>query len=82
VPRDVRPRPFEGPDAINDLRTDVYLRGALTRMQLCTPAQTSGAQPVSVADADPLSLEWTKVRRGAQLTNCSGVQTENSCSAF
>lgn len=80
---DERPhKPFESSDALNELRTDVYVRGQLSRPQLCTPANTSGAVATEQTAVDPLSLEWTKVRRGAQLTNCSGVQADSNCSAF
>jgi len=83
LPVDDRPhKPFESSDALNELRTDVYVRGQLSRPQLCTPANTSGAVASEQTAADPLSLEWTKVRRGAQLTNCSGVQADSNCSAF
>lgn len=77
------PRPLEGPEVLGDLRTDVYVHGQLSRPQICTAASTASAGRLLDANgADPLSMEWTKVRRGAQLTNCSGVQAENSCSAF
>lgn len=83
VPPEDRPKlPFESVDALNELRTDVYLHGQFSRPQLCTPTNTAGTPTSDVAEVDPLSLEWTKVRRGAQLTNCSGVQAEGSCSAF
>lgn len=83
LPVDDRPhKPFESSDALNELRTDVYVRGQLSRPQLCTPANTSGAVASEQTAVDPLSLEWTKVRRGAQLTNCSGVQADSNCSAF
>lgn len=77
------PRPFEGPDALSELRTDVYVKGQFGKPQICTPANTSGAATGGAAsDIEPLSQEWTKVRRGAQLTNCSGVQADSNCSAF
>lgn len=83
IPPEDRPKlPFESVDALNELRTDVYLHGQFSRPQLCTPTNTAGTPTSDVAEVDPLSLEWTKVRRGAQLTNCSGVQAEGSCSAF
>ena len=78
----VIPRPFEGPDALNDLRTDVYVHGQLSRPQICTAANTSGGATGPDGGAEPLALEWIKVRRSAQLSNCSGVRTDNSCSAF
>lgn len=74
--------PFESVDALNELRTDVYLHGQFSRPQLCTPANTLAAATAGAGGADPLSLEWTKVRRGAQLSNCSGVQADGNCSAF
>lgn len=78
-----RPKlPFESVDALNELRTDVYLHGQFSRPQLCTPANTLAAASAGSGGADPLSLEWTKVRRGAQLSNCSGVQADGNCSAF
>ncbi|MBI5926809.1 MAG: hypothetical protein HY836_14560 [Aquabacterium sp.] len=77
------PRPFEGPDALSELRTDVYVKGQFGKPQICTPANTSGAATGGASsDIEPLSQEWTKVRRGAQLTNCSGVQADSNCSAF
>lgn len=78
-----RPKlPFESVDALNELRTDVYLHGQFSRPQLCTPANTLAAATTGSGEAEPLSLEWTKVRRGAQLSNCSGVQADGNCSAF
>lgn len=79
----VRPHPvFESTDSLNDLRTDVYLRG-VSKPQVCTPSNTvTGAMSGAEASVDPLALEWSKVRRGAQLTNCSGVRSESNCSAF
>lgn len=74
--------PFEGPDALNDLRTDVYVRGQFSRPQICTPANTSGGAVLGMGEVEPLSQEWTKVRRGAQLTNCSTIQADSNCSAF
>lgn len=83
VPPEDRPKlPFESVDALNELRTDVYLHGQFSRPQLCTPANTLAAATAGAGGADPLSLEWTKVRRGAQLSNCSGVQADGNCSAF
>lgn len=76
------PRPFEGPDALSELRTDVYVKGQFGKPQICTPANTSGAAAGGSSDIEPLSQEWSKVRRGAQLTNCSGVQADSNCSAF
>lgn len=77
------PRPFEGPDALSELRTDVYVKGQFGKAQICTPANTTGAATGGASsDIEPLSQEWTKVRRGAQLTNCSGVQADSNCSAF
>ncbi|MGC4061889.1 MAG: filamentous hemagglutinin N-terminal domain-containing protein [Aquabacterium sp.] len=75
-------RPFDGPDTLNDLRTDVYVHGQLSRPQICTAANTSGSATAIQGGAEPLALEWTKVKRSAQLSNCSGVQTDSSCSAF
>lgn len=83
IPPEDRPNlPFESVDALNELRTDVYLHGQFSRPQLCTPANTLAAATAGAGGADPLSLEWTKVRRGAQLSNCSGVQADGNCSAF
>lgn len=83
IPPDQRPKlPFESVDALNELRTDVYLHGQFSRPQLCTPANTLAATVAGAGQAEPLSLEWTKVRRGAQLSNCSGVQADGNCSAF
>lgn len=83
IPPEDRPKlPFESVDALNELRTDVYLHGQFSRPQLCTPANTLAAATAGAGGADPLSLEWTKVRRGAQLSNCSGVQADGNCSAF
>ncbi|MBI3380517.1 MAG: filamentous hemagglutinin N-terminal domain-containing protein [Aquabacterium sp.] len=83
LPPEDRPKlPFESVDALNELRTDVYLHGQFSRPQLCTPANTLAAATAGAGGADPLSLEWTKVRRGAQLSNCSGVQADGNCSAF
>jgi filamentous hemagglutinin family protein len=76
------PRPFDGPDTLNDLRTDVYVHGQLSRPQICTAANTSGGAVGVQGGAEPLALEWVKVKRSAQLSNCSGVQTDSSCSAF
>lgn len=76
------PRPFDGPDTLNDLRTDVYVHGQLSRPQICTAANTSGSPTGGPGGAEPLALEWVKVKRSAQLSNCSGVQTDSSCSAF
>lgn len=76
------PRPFEGPDALSELRTDVYVKGQFGKPQICTPANTTGAAVGGASDIEPLSQEWSKVRRGAQLTNCSGVQADSNCSAF
>jgi filamentous hemagglutinin family protein len=74
---------FEGTDLMNELRTDVYVHGQLSRPQLCTPANTSGgATPLGDSGADPLAQEWGKVRRGPQLTNCAGLRADSSCSAF
>jgi filamentous hemagglutinin family protein len=81
-PKPVIPRPFEGPDALSDLRTDVYVHGQLSRPQICTAANTSGSASGPDGGAEPLALEWIKVRRSAQLSNCSGVRTDNNCSAF
>ncbi|MBI2732636.1 MAG: filamentous hemagglutinin N-terminal domain-containing protein [Aquabacterium sp.] len=83
IPPDQRPKlPFESVDALNELRTDVYLHGQFSRPQLCTPANTLAASVAGSGQLEPLSLEWTKVRRGAQLSNCSGVQADGNCSAF
>ncbi len=83
IPPDQRPKlPFESVDALNELRTDVYLHGQFSRPQLCTPANTLAAVTTGSGEAEPLSLEWTKVRRGAQLSNCSGVQADGNCAAF
>jgi filamentous hemagglutinin family protein len=76
------PRPFDGPDTLNDLRTDVYVHGQLSRPQICTAANTSSGAVGVQGGAEPLALEWVKVKRSAQLSNCSGVQTDSSCSAF
>lgn len=77
------PRVPNGPEVLNDLRTDVYVHGQLSRPQICTAANTAGAgRSLDGNAADSLSLEWTKVRRGAQLTNCSGLQADSNCSAF
>jgi len=75
------PKPFEGPEALRDLRTDVYVRGQLGRPLLCTAASTSATAGIE-ADLAPLAQEWVKVRHSAQLTSCSGVRTDSSCAAF
>jgi hypothetical protein len=77
----VIPKPFEGPDALSDLRTDVYVRGQFGRPLVCTAA-SSTVGGSSLADVDPIAQEWRQVRRSAQLTNCSGVRLDNSCAAF
>ncbi|MFT3858174.1 MAG: filamentous hemagglutinin N-terminal domain-containing protein [Aquabacterium sp.] len=76
-------RSFEGTDLINELRTDVYVHGQLSRPQLCTPANATGhASGLRDQAADALVLEWAKVRRGPQLTSCAGMRADNSCAAF
>lgn len=75
-------RTFEGTDLMSELRTDVYVHGQLSRPQLCTPANTGAVMSVADGGADPLALEWVKVRRGPQLTNCAGMKADSSCSAF
>ncbi|MDO9235264.1 MAG: hypothetical protein Q7U28_04415 [Aquabacterium sp.] len=76
------PRPFEGPDALSELRTDVYVHGLLSRLQVCTAANTAGGGQGLETNVEPISQEWLKVRRGAQLSNCSGVRADSSCAAF
>ena len=80
--RHLPPRPFEGPDALSELRTDVYVHGLLSRLQVCTAANTAGGGQGLETNVEPISQEWLKVRRGAQLSNCSGVRADSSCAAF
>ncbi len=76
-------RSFEGSDMLNELRTDVYVHGQLSRPQVCTPANTAtGGLALGDGGADALALEWVKVRRGPQLTNCAGMRADSSCAAF
>jgi hypothetical protein len=72
---------IESSDALDELRTDVYVRGQFSRPQVCTPANTGGGVSTDL-DADPLAQQWLQVRRSAQLSSCSSVRNDSNCSAF
>ena len=71
---------IESTDVLQDLRTDVYVRGQMSRPQVCTPGNTGGT--VIDVDGEALAQQWLQVRRSAQLSNCSGLRNDNSCAAF
>jgi filamentous hemagglutinin family protein len=72
---------IESSGALDELRTDVYVRGQFSRPQVCTPANTGGGVSTDL-DADPLAQQWLQVRRSAQLSSCSSVRNDSNCSAF
>lgn len=73
---------FELPQAIEEQRSDVYVRDQFNRPQLCTSASVSATGLIANLDVEPLTLEWAKVRRSPQLSSCSGVRVDSACSAF
>lgn len=73
---------FELPQAIEEQRSDVYVRDQFNKPQLCTSASVSSAGLGGEQGVEPLTLEWGKVRRSPQLSSCSSVRVDSACSIF
>ncbi|MGE5451974.1 MAG: hypothetical protein ACM3VZ_09075 [Acidobacteriota bacterium] len=73
---------FELPQAIEEQRSDVYVRDQFNKPQLCTSASVSATGLSDSVGVEPLTLEWAKLRRSPQLSSCSGVRVDSACSAF
>ncbi len=73
---------FELPQAIEEQRSDVYVRDQFNKPQLCTSASVSTSGLGGEQGVEPLTLEWAKVRRSPQLSSCSSVRVDSACSIF
>lgn len=70
------------PSVLEEQRSDVYVRDAFNKPQVCTGASTMAASVLTDAGVEPLTLEWLKVRQSPQLSSCSGARVNASCSVF
>lgn len=70
------------PRVLEEQRTDVYVRDAFNKPQVCTGVTAAAQSVLTDAGVEPLTLEWLKVRQSPQLSSCSGARVNASCSVF
>ncbi len=68
-------------DHLSEFRSDVYGRN-LSRPFVCTASSLVRDDTARESGADPLTLEWGKVRHQPQLSGCLDVNNAGQCAAF
>jgi len=66
---------------IAEQRTEVFGRG-VTLPSICTAASVIRDTAKEGEEADPLAIQWSRVRQQPQLSGCLDVTDAGDCAAF
>jgi filamentous hemagglutinin family protein len=67
---------------LDQQRSDVYGLNTPSRPQICAAVSTIQGISEPELQADPLSVEWTRVRSQPQLSSCLDLNNGNACASF